>query len=122
MLSLDRYSIVINNSPQKYTTSMSVIERMIDECLICKVSNSESILLIPPSGGYFLCSKCKSLPTQGSLVVIQVPPKFWRPKMQNRYIPPDYVNGIDKEVFYFQQYGKAVYRPKKSGKKVGVQI
>ena len=42
--------------------------------------------------------------------------------MQDRYIPPDYANDIDKGVFGFQQYGKAVYIPKKSGKKIVVQI
>ena len=34
--------------------------------------------------------------------------------MQNIKIPPDYSNDIDEVVFDFQQYGKAVYRPKKT--------
>ena len=38
---------------------------------------------------------------QGSLMVIKVPPKVWRPKVQNKYIPPDYSNDIDKGVFDF---------------------
>ena len=35
--------------------------------------------------------------------------------MQNRYIPTDYANYTDEGIFDFQQYGKAVYRPKKTG-------
>ena len=42
MLSLDRYSIGINNSYHKETTGMSVIEKMIDVCLIHYLINSES--------------------------------------------------------------------------------
>ena len=51
--------------------------------------------------------------TQGSMMVIQVPPKVWRPKIQNRYITPDYANDIDKGVFDFKQYRKELDRPQK---------
>ena len=50
-------------------------------------------------------------------MVIQLPPKFWRPKIQNRYITTDDANDIDEGVFYFQQYGKAVYRQKNLGRR-----
>ena len=42
VLILDMDSIGINNIPQKEPTSISVIEKMIDGCLICEVRNSES--------------------------------------------------------------------------------
>ena len=42
MLSLDRDSIVINNIPLKEPTNMSVIQNLIDGCLIRQVRNSEN--------------------------------------------------------------------------------
>ena len=47
VLILDRDSIGINNSSWRETKSMSVIEMMINGCLIRKMRNSESIWLIP---------------------------------------------------------------------------
>ena len=52
----------------------------------------------------------ESVTTQGSMMVIQVPPKVWRPKIQNRYITPDCANDIDKGVFDFKKYGKELDR------------
>jgi hypothetical protein len=49
---------------------------------------------------------------QGSVMAIQVPPKVWRPKQQNRFTPPEYANDIDEGVFEFKEFGNAVYRPK----------
>ena len=43
--------------------------------------------------------------------MIEVPPKIWRPKVVNKYIPPDYANDIDECVFDFPQFGNTVYRP-----------
>ena len=96
--------------------------KIIDGCLIHEDINSEIILLLTLSYDYLLYLKCESVTTQVSLMVIQVPQTFWRPKMQNRYIPPDYENEIDKGVIYFQQYRRALYRLKKLGKKLVVQI
>ena len=45
-------------------------------------------------------------------MAIQVPPKVWRPKQQNRFTPPEYANDIDEGVFEFKEFGNAVYRPK----------
>jgi hypothetical protein len=42
---------------------------------------------------------------------IDVPPKIWRPKPVDRYIPVDYSNDIDESVFEFEQYGKAICHP-----------
>ena len=47
-------------------------------------------------------------------MVIQVTPKIWKPKIKDRYIYPYYTNYIDEAVFDFQQYIKAVYRPKQT--------
>ena len=105
MLILDRESIGINNS-------ISVIEKNINGFLIREVRNSEISWLIPPSEDSLLYSNWESVTTKGCLVVIKVPPKVWRAKVQNRYILPDYVNYIDKGVFVFQKYGKVVYIPK----------
>ena len=55
-------------------------------------------------------------------MVIQVPPKVWIPKIKNIYIPPNNANDIDEVVFDFHQYRKALYRPKKLGKKGIVKI
>ena len=43
--------------------------------------------------------------------VIDVPPKIWRPKPVDRYLPLDYANDIDDSVFEFEQYGKAICHP-----------
>jgi hypothetical protein len=43
--------------------------------------------------------------------VIEVPPKIWRPKPIDRYIPMDYSNDIDNSVFEFQQFGNAICHP-----------
>ena len=67
-------------------------------------------------------SNYESVLTRDSLVVIEVPPKVWRPKVQNKYIPLDYTNDEDEGVIYFKQYGKAEYRPKKNRKKVVMNI
>lgn len=40
--------------------------------------------------------------------VIEVPPKIWRPKPIDRYIPMDYSNDINDSVFEFQQFGNAI--------------
>ena len=51
-------------------------------------------------------------------MLIQVLQKVWKSKVQNRYIPPGYLNDIDKGVFDFQQCEKSVYRPKKTWEEV----
>jgi hypothetical protein len=43
--------------------------------------------------------------------VIDVPPKLWRPKPVDRYIPMDYSNDIDDSVFEFEQFGQAICHP-----------
>jgi hypothetical protein len=43
--------------------------------------------------------------------VIEAPPKIWRPKPIDRYIPMDYSNDIDDSVFEFQQFGNAISHP-----------
>ena len=45
-------------------------------------------------------------------MTIQLPPKVWRPKAENKYIPIDYSDDIDKGLFDFSYNGKTVYRPK----------
>ena len=44
--------------------------------------------------------------------MIQLPPKIWKPKPENKYLPMDYSDDIDEGVFEFSHHGKAVYRPK----------
>ena len=41
-----------------------------------------------------------------------MPPKVWRPKAVNKYIPPDYADDINEVIFYFSKCGKAVYIPR----------
>jgi hypothetical protein len=46
-----------------------------------------------------------------SSFVIAVPPKLWRPKPADHYIPMDYSNDIDESVFLFEQHGRAICHP-----------
>ena len=48
---------------------------------------------------------------QGSILLINIPPKVWRPKQENRYIPVDNLDNIEDGLFDYRQYGKAVFRP-----------
>ena len=41
-----------------------------------------------------------------------VPPKIWRLKAKNKYIPIDYGNNIDNGVFDYSHHGRAVFRPR----------
>ena len=41
-----------------------------------------------------------------------MPPKVWRPKPQNRYIPLDYGDDVDEGVFELSHFGKTVFHPK----------
>ena len=50
---------------------------------------------------------------KGSIHVIEVPSKHWRPKQVNKYIPVEYAEDIDDGVFDYEHYGKTMYRPKK---------
>ena len=49
---------------------------------------------------------------RGSILVIEVPPKIWRTKAQNRYTTPYYVINIDDGVFDFDFYSKQFFCPK----------
>ena len=44
--------------------------------------------------------------------MIDNPNNIWRPKVQNRYIPLDYPDDIDKGLFDYTHYGKLVFKPK----------
>jgi len=46
-----------------------------------------------------------------SICVIEMPPKIWRPKPENKYIPLDYGTDIDDGVFDFSHYGHTDFRP-----------
>jgi hypothetical protein len=43
--------------------------------------------------------------------VITMPPKVWRPRPPSRYIPLDYGDEIDDDMFIFRQYGRSLLRP-----------
>ena len=49
---------------------------------------------------------------QDNVLLINIPPKVWRPKMVNIYTPTDQSNGIREGVFEFKQYGNTMFRPK----------
>ena len=51
-------------------------------------------------------------PPMANVMMIQLPPKIWRPKPENKYIPIDYSDDVDEGVFDFSHHGKVVYRPK----------
>ena len=45
--------------------------------------------------------------------MIEVPPKVWRPKQENKYIPLDYATDVDEGYFDFAHHGNTVFRPSK---------
>ena len=47
-----------------------------------------------------------------NIPIIDNPQKIWRHKVQNRYIPLDYLNDIDNGLFDYTHYGKSVIKPK----------
>ena len=51
-----------------------------------------------------------SLPPVRTLV-IDVPPKIWRPKPKCSYIPADLSTEFDEDIFVFPQYGTALRQP-----------
>ena len=53
-----------------------------------------------------------SSPTNGAALIIEVPPKVWRPRVTSKYKPPEYADDINDKFFDCKQYGKAVLRPK----------
>ena len=48
---------------------------------------------------------------RGNVLLINIPPKVWRPKVINRYIPTYNSSDIDEGFFDYKCYGKAVFRP-----------
>jgi hypothetical protein len=54
-----------------------------------------------------LLSASPILPSAHAFVV-DVPPKLWRPKPADRYVPMDYSNDIDESVFLLARYDKAI--------------
>ena len=48
---------------------------------------------------------------QGSVLLIKIPPKVWRPKQVTRFVHVDTYYDIGDRVFDYEQYGNAVFRP-----------
>ena len=48
---------------------------------------------------------------QGSVLLINIPSKVWRPKKVSKFIPADNYDDIEDGVFDYKQYGNAVFRP-----------
>ena len=47
---------------------------------------------------------------QGTLCLIEVPPKIWRPKMASKYTIPDYADNDLDDILDYGKFGKCVYR------------
>ena len=43
--------------------------------------------------------------------MIEVTPKIWRAKQENKYRVPDYSNDIDDIIFGYKVYGKSLFNP-----------
>ena len=43
--------------------------------------------------------------------MIEVHPRYWRPKQENKYRKPDYSNDIDDGIFYYKVFGKSLLKP-----------
>ena len=50
--------------------------------------------------------------TRAGCFLIETPPKVWRPKVKNQYIPCTHTTDIDDGFFDYQCYGKTFFRPK----------
>ena len=50
--------------------------------------------------------------TRASCFLIETPPKVWRPKVKNKYIPCPHTADIDDGFFDYQCYGKTFFCPK----------
>ena len=66
-----------------------------------------------------LCTQITHPPLHNTLhiascLLIDLPPKIWRPKVTSKYTLPDYSNDVDKGIFDYKCYGKCVFRPKHS--------
>ena len=48
------------------------------------------------------------------ILLIEVPPKIWRPKVQSQYRLPEYATDVDDGVFDYKHYGNCVFRPHRS--------
>ena len=48
---------------------------------------------------------------RGNVLLINIPPKVWRPKMINKYTPTNQTDDIGEGCFDFKQYGKTMFRP-----------
>jgi hypothetical protein len=96
----------------KDDTSLGFLHRSVAPALLWHAATTASVLLSPAQP--FLPpalsqpSAHSSQPNPTKLFVIQVPPKLWRPKPADYYIPLDYSNDLDESVFLFERYGKAV--------------
>ena len=47
-------------------------------------------------------------------MLINIPPKVWRPKQVKKFIPLDVYNDIEEGVFDFKQYRNTVFIPLKT--------
>jgi hypothetical protein len=65
----------------------------------------------PSCGMPHFAAPASTLPLVAKQFVIDVPPKVWRPKPVDCYVPVDYSDDIDGDVFLFEQYGKAACQP-----------
>lgn len=45
------------------------------------------------------------------IMVINIPPKIWRPKAKNKYTPPMQIDDIDEGLFLFEKFGKCIFKP-----------
>ena len=43
-------------------------------------------------------------------MIIELPPKIYRPKVQNKYIPLDYGTKIDGGIFDYTHFGKSMFK------------
>ena len=44
-------------------------------------------------------------------LIIEIPPKIYRLKVQNKYIPLDYGTKIDGGIFDYTHFGKSIFKP-----------
>ena len=57
-------------------------------------------------------NECLARQSSGSILLIEVPAKIWRPKVISRYTIPEYLGEDIDSILDYSQYGKCVYKTK----------
>ena len=95
-------------------TADTVIESQVNGCLTRVVKDATSQWQVPtdrPICEVVNVNATSSPSLHGDILLINIPPNVWRPKMVNNYSPVDAPDDIEDGIFDYKQYRKRVLRP-----------